>query len=98
MAAIILLYILIETQLCMYIKWYNIIYTYIYIYIYTYIYIYVYIYIYIYIYIHIYIYMYIYIYIYIYIADKAAAAKRRLYSELCSSHHFVPVAVESTGV
>ena len=32
------------------------------------------------------------------VADKAATAKRRLYSELCTSHHFVPVAVESTGV
>ena len=32
------------------------------------------------------------------VADKAAVAKRCLYSELCTSHHFVPVALESTGV
>ena len=32
------------------------------------------------------------------VADKAATAKRRLYSELCTSHHFVPVVLESTGV
>ena len=32
------------------------------------------------------------------VADKAAAAKRNLYRDLCTSHHFVPVAFETTGV
>ena len=31
------------------------------------------------------------------VADQAASNKRRLYSELCQSHFFVPIAVESTG-
>ena len=31
------------------------------------------------------------------VVDKAAAAESRLCSELCTSYHFVPVALESTG-
>ena len=31
------------------------------------------------------------------VADQAASNKRRLYSELCQSHSFVPIAVESAG-
>ena len=31
-------------------------------------------------------------------ADRAATSKCRLYEELCLSHCFVPIAIESTGV
>jgi hypothetical protein len=31
------------------------------------------------------------------VADRAAASKRILYSDLCQSHFFVPIAAESSG-